>query len=136
MDLNNMHTDFRNEWLSKLGQRINIPELAFDDAGFCQLSLDDELTVAIYKSAEAEDLVVFGRLPVQHLSIELMQQMLMENRHHSKQNAPVISLSENLDAMELHYKLTQFDVETVDDVMGSLIGHLEYWRTNLHHTMT
>jgi hypothetical protein len=127
-----MQIDFRNKWLSKLGQRLSIPELAFDDAGLCQLSLDDELTVTIYKPAETETLVVFGQLPVDYLSSELMQQMLKENRNHSKHNAPVLSLSDNLDALEVHFKLTQLELEAVEDVIGQLIGHLEYWRTSLN----
>ena len=133
-DLISMQTsekDFRNEWLSKLGRRLSIPELAFDDAGLCQMSLDDELAVTIYKSSETADLVVFGQLPVEQLSPELMQQMLMENRNHSKHNAPVLSLSENLDAIEVHFKLPQLELEAAEDVMGLLIGHLEYWRSSL-----
>lgn len=126
-----MHTDYRNEWLSRLGQHLSIPELAFDEAGLCQMSLNGELAVTIYKLAETEDLVVFGQLPVDYLSTELMQQMLMENRNHSKQNAPVLSLSENLDAIEVHFKLPQLEPEAAENVMRLLIGHLEYWRNSL-----
>jgi len=126
-----MHTDYRNEWLFKLGQHLSIPELEFDDAGLCQMSLNDELAVTIYKAAETEELVVFGQLPVDYLSAELMQQMLMENRNHSKQCAPVLSLSENLDAIEVHFKLPQLELEAAENVMGLLIGHLEYWRNSL-----
>lgn len=129
--MSTIHTDYRNEWLSKLGRRLSIPELAFDDAGLCQMSLDDELAVTIYKPAETEDLVVFGQLPVENLSPELMQQMLKENRNHSKRNAPVLSLSENLDAIEVHFKLLQLELEAAEDVLGLLIGHLEYWRSSL-----
>jgi len=126
-----MHADFRNEWLSKLGQRLSIPELAFDDAGLCEMSLDGELAVTIYKPADTEDLVVFGQLPVDYLSSELMQQMLMENRSHVKQNAPVVSLSDNLKTIEVHLKLTQPELEAAEDVIGLLIGHLEYWRASV-----
>jgi hypothetical protein len=126
-----MRTDFRNEWLSKLGRRLSIPELAFDDAGLCQMSLDDELAVTIYKPAETDELVVFGQVPVQNLSTEVMQQMLKENRNHSKHSAPVLSLSENMDAIEVYFKLPQFELEAAEDVMGLLIGHMEYWRTSL-----
>lgn len=126
-----MQTDFHNEWLSKLGRRLNVPELAFDDAGLCRMPLDDELTVTIYKPAETEDLVVFGQLPIDHLSSELVEQILKENRNHSKYNAPVLSLSDNLDALEVHFKLTHLEFEVVEDVMGQLIGHLEYWRASL-----
>jgi len=126
-----MHSDFRNEWLSKLGRRLNIPELAFDDSGLCQMSLDDELTVTIYRPADTKDLVVFGQVPVAYLSSGLMQQMLIENRNHVKYNAPVISLSDNLDAIEVHFRFRQLDLDAVEDVMGLLIGHLEYWRASL-----
>jgi|GEM_PF-3347847 len=129
--MSNLHTDFRNEWLSKLGRRLSIPELAFDDAGLCQMSLDDELAVTIYKPAETADLVVFGQLPVENLSAEIMQQMLKENRNHSKQSAPVLSLSENSDSLEVHFKLPQLELEAAEDVMGLLIGHLEYWRSSV-----
>ena len=126
-----MHTDYRNEWLSKLGQHLSIPGLEFDAAGLCQMSLNDELAVTIFKSAETEDLVVFGQLPVGYLSSELMLQMLIENRNHSKQHAPVLSLSENLDAIEVHFKLPQLELEAAEDVMELLIGHLKYWRNSL-----
>lgn len=127
-----MYKDFRNQWLFTLGQRLNIPELAFDEDGWCQMSFDDELTVAIFKPSATEDLVVLGQLPVAYLSAELMQQMLKENRNHSHPSAAVISLSENLDSIELHFKLTTLEMETVDDVMDLLIGHLEYWRGRIN----
>lgn len=126
-----MVDDFRNEWLFKLGQRLGIPELAFDDAGLCQMSLDGELRVAIYKPVDTEDLVVFGELPVDYISFELMQRMLVENRSHIKQNVPVVSLSEKMKTIEVNFKLTQSELEAAEDVMGLLIGHLEYWRTSL-----
>lgn len=130
--MNSTHADFRNEWLAKLGRRVNIPELAFDNAGLCQLSLDDDLVVTIYSPANTNDLVVFGQIPIAELSTELMQQMLKENRSHSRHTAPVISLSDNMDAIEVHFRLQQLELDATEDVMGLLIGHLEYWRTSLN----
>lgn len=124
-----MLPDFRDEWLSQLGQRINIPELVFDGEGICQLSLDQELAVTLFKHPEVAALVLFGQLPLAHLSPELMQQMLIENRNHSKITAPVLSLGESLDSIEVHFKLTQQELEAVDDAIGMLIGSLEYWRS-------
>lgn len=123
--------DFRNTWLSKLGQCIQIPTLAFDDGGLCQLCLDDQLTITIYKPADKDNLLLFGRLPVHHLSAKVMQHMLTENRNHSKHTSPVLSLSENLGTVEIHFKLTQPELDATDTVMEQLIAHLEYWRTHL-----
>lgn len=123
--------DFRNAWLSKLGQWLQIPDLAFDDGGLCQLSFDSQLTVTIYKPAETESLLLFGQLPVNSLCSELMQQMLTENRNHCKHTSAVLSLSENLDTNEVHFKLTQPELEATEDIMEQLITNLEYWRTHL-----
>jgi len=124
-------TDFRNAWLSKLGQRIQIPDLAFDDGGLCQLSFDGQLTVTIYKPVDTENLLLFGQLPVNNLRAELMQQMLTENRNHCKNTSAVLSLSENLNTIEVHFKLTQPELDATEDIMEQLITNLEYWRTHL-----
>jgi hypothetical protein len=126
-----MLTDFRNEWLAKLGQRLNIPELAFDDAGLCVLTLDDELLVSLCKQTDAPNLVLFGQLPISQLTPELMQRMLIENRSHGRHTAPVVSLSEDLDALEVHFKLNQDELANTEDAIGQLIGNLEYWRGNV-----
>lgn len=123
--------DFRHAWLYKLGQCIQIPALKFDDEGLCQLSLDGQLTVMIYKPADTDNLLLFGQLPVHHLSAEVMQQMLTENRNHYKHTSPVLSLSEKLDTVEVHFKLTQSELEASENIMEQLIINLDYWRNAL-----
>ncbi len=130
-----MNTDFRNEWLSQLGQRINIPELSFDDKNLCQLMLDEELAVTIYRPADPSYLVLFGQLPVSSLTPDVMQQMLVENRNYSKQAAPILSVSETLDSIEIHFKFNQSELEAAEDAMGQLVGCMEYWRGRLTGTL-
>jgi len=123
--------DYRNAWLSKLGQCIRIPALTFDDEGLCQLRLDDQMIITIYKPTDTDTLLLFGQLPVHHISANVMRQMLTGNRNHCKHTSPVLSLSENLDTVEVHFKPTQSELEATDDVMEQLISNLEYWRTYL-----
>lgn len=123
-----MHHDFRTKWLAQLGHRLSMPELAFDQAGLCQLSLDNDLLITIYSPPEtAAYLVLFGQLHVAHLSPQLMQDMLINNRNHSRHATPVISLSENLDAVEVHFKVNEAEL-VATDIFGQLVDCLEYWR--------
>jgi hypothetical protein len=89
------------------------------------------VAVTIYKPADPTLLIVFGQIPVKHLPPQVMQKMLIENRNHSKYTAPVLSLSDNLDAIEVHFKLTQSELEAAENVMDRLVGSLEYWRDYL-----
>lgn len=123
-----MQTDNRDEWLSELGERLSIPKLAFNNAGVCLLTFDKELLVSVFKQPETSNLVLFGQLPITRLTPEMMQRMLVENRDHSKLAAPVFSVSEDLDAIEVHFKFTQEELKSAPDPMGQLVGALEYWR--------
>lgn len=125
--------DFRNKWLFELGQRINMPALIFDTENVCRLSFDNnKFVVIICKPAETESLLLIGQLPVSNLSINLMQQMLIANRHHCNAPIPVMSLSENLDRIQLHFKLTQLELEAGQDIIGQLLDTLEYWHMHLN----
>ncbi|MCD6026580.1 MAG: Tir chaperone protein (CesT) family [Solimicrobium sp.] len=126
-----MSIDFRNEWLSQLGTKLGIPELVFDHAGICQMNIDPGMTVTIHKPPEEESLVLLGQLPVSNLSTALMQKMLVENRSYDPHPTPILSLSENLDTVEVHFRLTPLELKTADDALEKLIGNLEYWRSHL-----
>jgi hypothetical protein len=125
--------DFRNDWLVKLGKELNIPDLAFDGDGFCQLNVDDKWKVFVYKPSEKENLLLLAHLPVMHLPVHALQQILIENRHHRQHNAPVLSLSENLDVIEIHFKLTQPELEATENIMEQLLDNLDYWHGRLNN---
>jgi hypothetical protein len=126
---NKMSKDFRDEWLLNLGKRMGLPTLKFDDSGLCQLSLDQELALTLYRPEETEKLVVFGQLPTPPLSQEMMKQMLIENRSSARLLAPIISLSQEEDAIEIHLQLDQRDLEQGDEGLEQVVAALEYWRT-------
>jgi len=89
------------------------------------------LTVSIYKPIDTDSLLLFGQIPIHRLPAETMQHMLTENRNHIKHRSPLLSLSEKLDTVDVHFKLTQPELEATDNVMEQLIANLEYWRTLL-----
>ena len=124
-----MLKDFRDEWLLNLGKRMGLPTLKFDKSGLCQLSLDQELALTLYRSEETEKLVVFGQLPTPPLSEEILKQMLIENRSSARLLAPVISLSQEADAIEIHLQLDRRDLEQGEEGLEQVVAALEYWRT-------
>lgn len=120
-----------NKWLCKLGERLGIPNLAFDAEGLCVLRLDGQLAVFIYNSTDTESLLLYAQLPIRTLSDNIMQRMLIENRNHRTRTTPVLSLSEDLSHFEIHLKLNQFELEATDDIMGKFLENLDYWHINL-----
>lgn len=125
--------DLGIKWLCKLGERLGIPNLAFDAEGVCVLRFDRELVVFIYNATDTDNLLLFAQLPTSALSEHIMQQMLIENRRHRTGTAPVLSLSENLSYFEIHLKLSQCELEGSEDIIGQFLENLEYWNTNLKH---
>lgn len=123
-----MVSDFRDNWLNKLGHSMQIPQLAFNEEGLCQLTLNQELIVTLHKVPDNESLVLFGQVPMEPISPAVMQKMLVENRNNARAVAPVLSIAENLDAIEVHFKLSQRELNETDNVMEQLVGNLEYWR--------
>ena len=123
-----MHSDFRDEWLNSLAQRIQMRELQFDRDGLCQFKLDQLFAISIYKDVHSANLVLFGQIPVASLSAELIKQLLIENRNPAKQFAPVLSIDERAFAIEAHFKLSQEDIRVMEDPLGLLVTYLEYWR--------
>lgn len=124
-----MSQDYREDWLSNFGKRMGLTTLAFNESRVCQLFLDNELIITIYKPDETGKLVFFGQLPIPHLPLEVAKQMLKRNRSTAKLSAPVISLSPEEDAIEVHVVLDQSDLEQGDEGIEKVIAELEYWRT-------
>lgn len=125
-----MTTDYRDEWLAALGQRVGLNSLAFDESAVCQLVLDDDLILTLHKPETSTKLVVFGQLPVPPLPIEVMKHMLKRNRTNAKLSAPVLSLSPEEDAIEAHLVLDKEDLAQSDDWLEALIEELDFWRTS------
>ena len=124
-----MQPDFRDEWLNRLAQRMQLRELIFDQDGLCQFKLDQKFAVTIYKAANTSALTLFGQVPVNFLSADLIKQMLIENRNHANEAAPVLSLDEHVQAIEVHLKLSPEDLDVIEDPLGLLVTSMEYWRT-------
>jgi len=122
--------DFRDGWLHEMSLRIQIPELAFNDDGICQIVLDDEFAITIFKHPKNCSLILSGQVPVKNMSPELMQKMLIENRYDAQRASPVISISEDMETIDLHFRLNKEDINSADDILMQLICHLEYWRGN------
>ena len=122
-----MQLDFRDQWLSNLAQRMQLRELTFDPDGLCQFKLDQKFAITIYKAANTSVLTLFGQVPVVFLSADLIKQMLIENRNHANEAAPVLSLDEHAQAIEVHLKLSQEELDSIEDPLGLLVTCMEYW---------
>ena len=123
-----MHHDYREAWLSNLGQRTGLTTLAFDQAGVCQLILDRDLVLTLHKPDTSDKLVIFGQLPTPPLPLDFAREMLKRNRSHARLSSPVISLSPEEDAIEVHLVLDQAGLEQGEDVIEKLIAELTYWK--------
>jgi hypothetical protein len=123
-----MNHDYREAWLSDLGRKTGLTTLAFDQAGVCQLMLDGDLVLTIHKPDTSVKLVIFGQLPIPPLPIEIAKEMLKRNRSHAKLAMPVISLSPEEDAIEVHLILDQAELEQGEDAIEKLIAELAYWK--------
>lgn len=124
-----MVENHREEWLSDLGSRMGLSKLEFDKSGICQLFLNEDLIITIYRPEESEKLVIFGQLHTPPLSPEIMKAMLKDNRSSARFLAPVISLSPDEDAIEAHVVLDQADLEKGDDAIEVVVKAIEYWGT-------
>jgi len=122
-----MAQDYRQEWLTDFGKRMGLT-LEFDGSGVCQLILDQELIVTIHKLDQSDRLVLFGQIHTPPLPLELAKEMLKRNRSNAKVSAPVISLSPEEDAIEVHLVLDQRELEQGDHWIETIIAELEYWR--------
>lgn len=124
-----MSQDYRKDWLLNLSKRMGLTTLEFNETGVCQLILDKELILTIYKPDDTDKLVLFGQIHTPPLPIEVAKQMLKKNRSNAKLSAPVISLSPEEDAIEVHLVIDQNELERGgDEVIEKVIGELEYWR--------
>ena len=112
-----MHHDYREAWLSNLGQRTGLTTLAFDQAGVCQLILDRDLVLTLHNPDTSDKLVIFGQLPTPALPLDFAREMLKRNRSHARLSSPVISLSPEEDAIEVHLVL-----DAAYDLALELIG--------------
>lgn len=128
--------DFRDKWLKGLGERLSIPTLAFDEEGICQLRIDHKMVVIIYKTAEAESLLISGQLDVSHFSPHVMRRILVEGDHHLNLNipSPVLSVSENLDKIQIRFELTQSELVVCENVIDRILYTLENWQKHLNIT--
>lgn len=122
---------YRDGWLSQLSKVIG-GALCFNEQGMCQLIFGREFVVTFYKPEVSDDLIIFGQLPVVLLSEEILKNMLMENRSSAKQCVPVISLSDNAEAIEVHVKLDERELMACDlSALESVVQSLAYWKAEL-----
>ena len=126
--------DFRDKWLRELGERLSIPSLDFDAEGICQLRINNKLVVIIYKTAEADSLLISGQVNVSHFSLHVMQRILVEGDCHLNLNfpSPVMSVSENLDKIQIRFELTQSELEVCENVIDRILYTLENWQKHLN----
>ncbi|WP_298771304.1 CesT family type III secretion system chaperone [uncultured Shewanella sp.] len=126
--------DYRDVWLNSFARRVGMTGLRFDDKGICQLSLDQELILTLSKSTYEHHLVIFGQLPVANLSNDVMKKLLIENRNSANQLAPVVSLSESADAIEVNLLMSEEDLNCGKEGVNLVIHCLEYWRSVVFDT--
>ncbi len=128
-----MGIDFRDEWLIKLAAMCGIPTLEFDSAGICQLTLDSEFILTIHKDPHYPKIILFGQFPALNLNYELVEDMLRMNRLHALKPAPVISLSEDDTAIEVHFKLDQAELDSSENIVHTMLATLEYWKARCRY---
>lgn len=126
-----MRHDERSVWLLRLGQEIGSPSLCFDDDGMCSLTLNGALLIVLYAPPAQSHALVFGSVPAPRLSPSVMRQMLAENRNAMRQLAPVLSLADGGDAIEVHVRLEPSELDSGIHGLALVVGALEYWRAKL-----
>lgn len=129
-----MHNDSRDTWLSTVGQRMGLSRLDFDGEGFCHVSLNGELELTLHRPLPGESLLLFGCLAVGELAPAILRRMLSENRSAARMAAPVLSMSEEFSALELHLRLERPDHVGADAALAQLVDALEYWREQVRST--
>lgn len=123
-----MHDDYRDTWLTGLGQRMGLSSLSFDDDALCQLGLNNDIALVLQRTTPGDTLLAFASRAIPDPTPALLRQMLMANRLAARINAPVLSLSDDGFAIEAHLRLTREELATGDDDgLERLVGALEYW---------
>jgi hypothetical protein len=64
------------QWLRRLGQQINLPELTVDDQGRCVLTVGDNLLLALYYDEARDSVIIYsglGKVAADHLPAFALQ---------------------------------------------------------------
>ena len=121
--------------IREFGEKIGIPQLAFDNRGFCQLAFDDRTVVQIQANDEAGTCVLFSlvatlehgdRLPV-------YESLLQANLFWSGTDGATLSVEPQTGSVFLARQLPQqvMDLPTFETLMESFVNIAEFWTDEL-----
>ncbi|WP_298771300.1 hypothetical protein [uncultured Shewanella sp.] len=126
--------DFRDKWLKGLKISGTDQFFTFDEKGICQLAVNDDMLVTLFKPEAGYQVTIFGQFHVGELSPSMQQSMLIANRNNAINAAPIVSLSENADAVEVHLVLNQQELRLKPSVsLEKVIDGLKYWREQIRN---
>jgi len=113
---------------------MGLSSLTFGPSGICQLVLNSDLLLTLYRPDGSARLVVFGQLPAPILSVEAAKELLKRNRSNAALAAPVISLSPDEEQIEVHLVLDSADLadDGADTAIEQIIATLERCRSLDH----
>lgn len=124
--------DLRDKWLKELKLSGTDQFFTFDEKGLCQLALNDDMLITLFKPENGYQVVIFGQYMVSSLSPSMMQNMLIANRHNAIKAAPIVSLNENVNALEVHLVLGQQELRLKPNIsLEKVIDGLKYWREQI-----
>ncbi|MCL1123546.1 type III secretion system chaperone [Shewanella surugensis] len=124
--------DLRDKWLKELKLSGTDQFFTFDEKGLCQLALNDDMLITLFKPEIGYQVVIFGQYVVSDLSQSMMQNMLIANRNNAIKAAPIVSLSENANALEVHLVLGQQELRLKPSMsLEKVIDVLKYWREQI-----
>ncbi|WP_299493382.1 hypothetical protein [uncultured Shewanella sp.] len=126
--------DFRDKWLKGLKISGTDQFFTFDEKGICQLALNDDMLITLFKPEAGYQVTIFGQFHVGELSPSMQQSMLIANRNNAINSTPIISLSENANALEVHLVLNQQELKLKPIVsLEKVIKSLKHWREQIQN---
>ncbi|MGF1740048.1 type III secretion system chaperone [Vibrio profundum] len=125
-----MH-DHRDDWLLELGKSIGMPKLKFDKERFCNINLDEDIFLSIFKQNNNTDLGLMGGFHVSELQEYVLKKMLLNNRKSREQDRPVLSLSEDGSFIGVHLNMNYSQLHMNEPRIDRIVTEIEYWKSKL-----
>jgi len=116
--------------MKEFGKDIDLPELSFDDAGYCCLSFD-EIVVNLEVDEPSGHLFFYsnvGNLPEEGRA-EFYEILLEANFLYRETAGGILGIDKELNGVVLAYKVpfSGLDLPQFSRVMGNFIGMVELW---------
>jgi Tir chaperone family protein CesT len=121
--------------IREFGEKIGIPQLAFDDRGFCQLAFDDRTVVQIQANDEAGTCVLFSLVATLEQSdrLPIYESLLQANLFWSGTDGATLGVEPQTGSVFLARQLPQqvMNLPTFETMMESFVSMVEFWAEEL-----